>query len=285
MAISSLPETTLANTKIAFIGAGNMSSAIIGGLVAKGYSVNNIIATATRQATLDKLRAIAPVQTTLDNEKAISRADIVVMGVKPQVMKTVCQSLAPVIQKNKPLLISLAAGLTISSFNDWLGDGLAIVRCMPNTPCLVQCGASGLYANQAVSEHQHRQTHALMASVGMALWVAKESDIDAVTAVSGSGPAYYFLVMEAMQAAGEKLGLSPTVARQLTLQTALGAATMASQSEQSASQLRHQVTSPGGTTEQAILSLQADQLESTFEKAMTACRDRAIAMATEMAGE
>ncbi|MCR8922462.1 pyrroline-5-carboxylate reductase [Dasania sp. GY-MA-18] len=274
----------MADPIIAFIGAGNMSSTIIGGLVAKGYPAANIIATATRQASLDKLTAIAPVTTTLDNQAAIAQADVVVLGVKPQVMKSVCLTLAPAIQAKKPLVISLAAGLTLNSFSEWLGEGLALVRCMPNTPSLVQCGASGLYGNAAVSPAQRDMADSMMKAVGISLWVEQESDIDAVTAVSGSGPAYYFLVMEAMQAAGVQLGLSPEVARQLTLQTALGAATMASQSSDEAAELRRKVTSPGGTTEQAILSLQADGLEAMFAKAMTACRDRAIVMAKEMAG-
>jgi pyrroline-5-carboxylate reductase len=273
----------VANSKIAFIGAGNMSSAIIGGLVAKGFNPKHIIATATRQASLDKVATIASVNTTLDNHHAIAQADVVVLGVKPQVMKSVCQELAPTIQAHKPLVISLAAGLKIESFEQWLGEGLAIVRCMPNTPSLVQCGASGLFGNEAVSREQKNIATDMMAAVGITLWVNEESGIDAVTAVSGSGPAYYFLVMEAMQAAGEKLGLPAEVAKQLTLQTALGAATMASQSDLDAAELRHRVTSPGGTTEQAILSLQADGLERMFEKAMTACKNRAIGMAKEMA--
>tara|TARA_R110000868_G_scaffold179802_2_gene420104 strand:+ start:118707 stop:119534 length:828 start_codon:yes stop_codon:yes gene_type:complete len=275
----------LAHPIIAFIGAGNMSSTIIGGLVAKGYPPTNIIATATRQASLDKLLALVPVTTTLDNEAAIAKADVVVLGVKPQAMKSVCLQLAPAIQAKQPLVISLAAGLMIASFEDWLGAGLAIVRCMPNTPSLVQCGASGLFANTAVTEAQKTIATDMMQAVGITLWVDAEEDINAVTAVSGSGPAYYFLVMEAMQAAGEQLGLSPNVAKQLTLQTALGAATMASQSDVAADELRRRVTSPGGTTEQAILSLQADGLEAMFAKAMTACRDRAKVMAKEMAGE
>lgn len=274
----------MAKPTIAFIGAGNMSSAIIGGLLAKGYAADKIIATATQQASLDKLTATAPVATTLDNEEAIAQADVVVLGVKPQVMKNVCQTLAPAIQAKKPLVISLAAGLMIESFEQWLGQGLAIVRCMPNTPSLVQCGASGLYGNQAVNQHQQSIATEMMQAVGITLWVEQETDINAVTAVSGSGPAYYFLVMEAMQAAGEKLGLSPEIAKQLTLQTALGAAKMASQSDVDAAELRRRVTSPGGTTEQAILSMQADGLETIFEKAMTACRDRAVVMAEEMAG-
>ena len=273
----------MAEHTIAFIGAGNMSTAIIGGLVAKGYQPKQIIATATRQQTLDKLSAAHPVKTTLDNEAAIAQADIVVLGVKPQVMRQVCEQLAPAIQAKQPLVISLAAGLQVNSFEQWLGANTAIVRCMPNTPSLVQCGASGLFANAHVSQAQQQAATELMQAVGITLWVKQESGIDAVTAVSGSGPAYYFLVMEAMQAAGEKLGLSTEVAKQLTLQTALGAATMASQSDVDAAELRRRVTSPGGTTEQAILSMQSDGLGNIFEKAMTACRDRAIVMAEEMA--
>ena len=222
-------------------------------------------------------------QTTTDNQAACAAADIVVLAVKPQILKGVAQSLADTVQASQPLIVSVAAGIRCDSMDAWLGGNTAIVRCMPNTPSLVQTGASGLFANNKVTAEQKQQTEAILKTIGLALWVQQETELSAVTAVSGSGPAYYFYVMEAMAAAGEKLGLSPEVARELTLQTALGAAKMASQSDVDAAELRRRVTSPKGTTEQAIMSFERQGLEDMFSTAMQACYDRAEAMAEELA--
>ena len=270
-------------THITFIGAGNMASSIIGGLIAKGFSAENIIASDPYQPSLDNLATIAPVTTTQDNNSAIANADVVVLAVKPQVMKQVAESIAPAIQTKKPLIISIAAGIEMASLDKWLGGNLAIVRCMPNTPALVQSGATGLFASPTVSDAQRQQANDILGAVGIALWVDEESKLDAVTAISGSGPAYFFLVMEAMQATGEKLGLSTEQAKQLTLQTALGAAQMALASDVDAAELRRRVTSPAGTTEAAINSLQQAGLVELFDTALTAARDRSISLAKEMA--
>lgn len=267
---------------LAFIGAGNMARAIIGGLLNSGYPAAKIWATATREAGLADL-AEQGLQTTTDNLAATAAADIVILAVKPQILKSVAESLAETVQTSKPLIVSVAAGIRCDSMDSWLGGNNAIVRCMPNTPSLVQTGASGLFANAKVSDEQRQQTEDILATIGISLWVTNETELSAVTAVSGSGPAYYFFVMEAMAAAGEKLGLSPEVARQLTLQTALGAAKMASQSDVDAAELRRRVTSPNGTTEQAIFSFQREGLEDMFANAMQACYDRAEVMAEELA--
>lgn len=271
------------SSRLAFIGGGNMASALIGGLVAKGFAAERIVASDVLPESLERLRQVAPVQTTTDNETAIAAADVVVLAVKPQVMKQVLTPLAGTLQKRRPLIISIAAGIEIGSIEHWLGDtALPIVRCMPNTPALVQLGATGLYANGAVSAAQRELAETILGAVGIALWLNDEAQLDAVTAVSGSGPAYFFLVMEAMQAAGEQLGLDPAVARTLTLQTALGAARMALDSDVDVAELRRRVTSPKGTTERAVASFEQDDLRGIFLRALTACRDRSQQLAVEL---
>lgn len=266
---------------LAFIGAGNMARAIMGGLISNGYPAEKIWATDTQKERMADLRQQG-LNTTTDNNSAIAAADIVILAVKPQVLKTVAMDMAATVQQHKPLIISVAAGILCDNLEQWLGGNLAVVRCMPNTPALVGKGASGLYGNQQVSDSQRQQTSEIMQATGIALWVEQEIQLDAVTAVSGSGPAYYFMVMEAMVAAGEKLGLSREVAEQLTIQTALGAAEMANQSDVDPAELRRRVTSPKGTTEQAIKTFQQDGLIELFEKAMQACNDRSEALAVEL---
>ena len=270
---------------IAFIGAGNMASSIIGGLVAKGFSAGQIIASDPYSDSLKKLREIAEVQTTDDNHQAIAIADVVVLAVKPQAMKPILEDLANSAQLHKPLVISIAAGIKAESLDQWLGGGMPIVRCMPNTPALVQTGATALYANQIVTESQKQLADQILRSVGIALWVDEEQALDAVTAVSGSGPAYFFLVMEAMQAAGESMGLSTDTAKQLTLQTALGAAKMALSSDVDTAELRRRVTSPGGTTAEALNVFDDQGLKGIFTQAMEACRDRSEELAEILGNE
>lgn len=267
----------MSNPTIAFIGAGNMASSLIGGMIEQGFPANQVWASNIVEAPLKQLSEQYKINTTQDNHQAIAEADIVVLSVKPQVMKDVVSELAATLNRAAPpLIISIAAGITAETLQQWLGNALPIVRCMPNTPALLQCGASGLYKTPEVSEQQAQQAEQLLKAVGITLWVENESGIDAVTAVSGSGPAYYFLFMEAMQQAGIELGLDSETAKQLTLQTALGAARMAIESSDEPQELRRKVTSPGGTTEQAINTFKSEQFESIVSKAMTAARDRSI---------
>ncbi|MDY0005533.1 MAG: pyrroline-5-carboxylate reductase [Spongiibacteraceae bacterium] len=275
----------MADPRIAFIGAGNMAASIIGGLVAEGFSAQSIAAADPSAESLARIQGVAPVRIATDNHSAVADADVVVLAVKPQVMRTVAEALAPALQAGKPLLISIAAGIEVASLARWLGPDLPIVRCMPNTPALVQRGATALYANAAVSAAQRELADRILRAVGIALWVDDEAALDAVTAVSGSGPAYFFLVMEAIQASGEALGLSPEVARQLTLQTALGAAQMAIASDVDAGELRRRVTSPNGTTERAVASFEDAGLRDIFLRALTACRDRSRELAQELGSE
>lgn len=267
-------------TRIAFIGAGNMAASLIGGLRAKGLEASQIRASDPGEQTRAKVAAEHGIQVFADNAEAIEGVDVIVLAVKPQAMKAVCQALRPSL-KPQQLVVSIAAGITCSSMNSWLG-AQPIVRCMPNTPALLRQGVSGLYATAEVSAQQRQQAEELLSAVGIALWLDQEQQLDAVTAVSGSGPAYFFLLIEAMTAAGEKLGLPRKTAAQLTLQTALGAAHMAVSSDVDAAELRRRVTSPAGTTEAAIKSFQAGGFEALVEKALGAAAHRSAEMAEQL---
>lgn len=266
---------------LAFIGAGNMARAIIGGLINNGYPAEKIWASEPDQEKLADLREQG-IKTTCDNSDAANAADVVVLAVKPQVLKTVAEDISSAVQTSQPLIVSVAAGVMTSNLDQWLGGDTAIVRCMPNTPALVQTGASGLYANNKVSSSQKALAENILKATGITLWVDEEVQLDAVTAVSGSGPAYYFLVMESMIAAGVKLGLSEETATQLTLQTALGAAKMAQSSDVDPAELRRRVTSPNGTTEQAVKCFLEGGLPALFEDALTACNNRSEELAKEL---
>ena len=267
--------------KIAFIGGGNMARSLIGGLVAKGQSTRTTFGWQIPQPQqLAQLQQAFGVNTCTENRDALTEAEALVLAVKPQVMGQVCQSLREYMV-NLPLTISIAAGISAQSLAHWLGTDVPIVRAMPNTPALVEAGATGLYANQICTREQKAMATSIASAVGIATWLDDEALIDAVTAVSGSGPAYYFLMMEAMIEAAQELGLSKSAARQLTLQTALGAAQMAIASDKSPDALRTQVTSKGGTTEQAIASFEQDGFRDMVAQAMRACANRAHQMSLE----
>ncbi len=270
-------------TAITFIGSGNMATSIIGGLISQGHEASNITACDPNTSSLDQLSEQFSVTTTTNNLSGCIGADVIVLAVKPQIMKIVAEDLRPALAENprRPVIISIAAGIEVNQLNQWLGDEIAIVRCMPNTPALVQQGAAGLYANEYVSVAQKSITEELLQAVGIVTWVESEELIDTVTAVSGSGPAYFFLLMESMIEAGMQQGLSLEQARHLTLQTAAGAAKLAQQSEVDVNELRRRVTSPGGTTEQAILSFEKAGFRQIVGDAMAACTDRSKAMASE----
>ncbi|WP_045827263.1 pyrroline-5-carboxylate reductase [Teredinibacter turnerae] len=269
---------------VAFIGAGNMAGSIFGGLVANGYSTQSIIASDPKPEALAKLQASLNIRTTTDNREALAAADIVVLAVKPQVMKAVCCDLAPHL-KPGTLVVSIAAGISAASLHTWLGGSqdLALVRCMPNTPSLVQAGASGLFATPSVSDKQKQQAESIMAAVGSVCWVNDEEDIHAVTAVSGSGPAYFFLMIEAMIDAGVAQGLSKDTAARLALDTAYGAAKLAVNSDVDVVELRRRVTSPNGTTAEAIASFENNNYREIVADAMRACADRSRQLAEQLA--
>ena len=270
----------MSKTRIAFIGAGNMAASLIGGLRAQGLDAAQIRASDPGAETRSRVRAEHAIEVFEDNAQAIADADVIVLAVKPQVMKSVCQSLQANLQDGQ-LIVSIAAGITCASLQDWLGPR-PVVRCMPNTPALLRQGVSGLYATEQVSAEQRQQAEELLSAVGTALWLEHEQQLDAVTAVSGSGPAYFFLLIEAMTAAGEKLGLPRETASQLTLQTALGAAQMAVASDVDAAELRRRVTSPAGTTEAAIKSFQGNAFEAIVEQALQAAATRSAELAEQL---
>ena len=273
----------MSTPRIAFIGGGNMAASLIGGLRAQGLPASAICASDPGADRRTELHDAHGIDTFADNAQAVAGADVVVLAVKPQVMQTVCRDLAPHLQANQ-LIVSIAAGITCASLQQWLGADTprAIVRCMPNTPALLRQGVSGLFANAAVSDEQKRQAEQLLSAVGLALWLDREELIDAVTAVSGSGPAYFFLLIETMTAAGEQLGLPRDTAAELTLHTALGAARMACESDVEAAELRRRVTSPNGTTEAAIKAFQAGGLEALVQQAMDAAARRSAELAEQL---
>jgi pyrroline-5-carboxylate reductase len=205
--------------------------------------------------------------------------------VKPQVLEQVATSIAPAVQKGQPLVISIAAGVLERNIEGWLGGDIALVRTMPNTPAMIQVGATVLHANGLVSNEQKSLAETVLRAVGLTQWVEDETLLDAVTALSGSGPAYFFLVMEAMEDAAVELGLSAETAHLLTLQTALGAARMAMESSDTPATLREKVTSPGGTTEAALNRFEEGGLRGLFTQALTQARDRSVELSKILGGE
>ena len=273
------------NSRITFIGCGNMGRSLIGGLIANGLPVSSITGADAnadqRQITTSQFN----IEVLEDNLQAIQDADIVVLAVKPQSMQDTLQSISADLSQRRPLLISIAAGIHLSHLGKWVGEDIAIVRAMPNTPALIQSGATALCANQFTTDKQRDLAETIMCSVGLALWLDDEALMDAVTALSGSGPAYYFLIMEVMEKAAMQLGLSQEHARTLTLQTAFGAAKMALESTTDAQSLRKQVTSPGGTTEQALKILMDGGIEDLFNDALKAAQERSADLATSSGGK
>ena len=266
---------------LTFIGGGNMAGSLVGGLIADGWDPARIRVADPDAGQRERMVASHQVATTPDNQAAMSDADVVVLAVKPQVLATVARDLAAGIAQQQPLVISIAAGIREATLRGWLGSGTAIVRAMPNTPALVRSGATGLYANPAVSEAQRSLAESILRAVGLVIWVEDEALMDAVTALSGSGPAYFFLFMEALQAAGEEQGLPAETARLLVLQTAFGAARMALESSEDAGTLRRHVTSPGGTTERAIGILQEGGLAELLSRAVLGAVERSNELAIE----
>jgi pyrroline-5-carboxylate reductase len=275
----------MADSTLAFIGGGNMAGSLIGGLVTDGWDPGRIRVADPDAGRTKQLAERFSVITSLDNTEVIEGADAVILAVKPQQLHGVASQIAPAIHRQQPVVISIAAGIRETSLRDWLGEGTAIVRCMPNTPAMVQSGATALYANTRVSEPQRSLAESVLRAVGLALWVDDEDQMDAVTALSGSGPAYFFLFMEALQEAGTRLGLESGTARLLALQTAFGAAKMALESREDAATLRRQVTSPGGTTERAIEVFRQEGLEDIVLKALQAAAGRSRELALELGGD
>jgi len=263
---------------IGTIGAGNMATALLEGLLATGVVPSRLWAS---DPDAHKLQAFAAkgLHATADNAGLIAACDVVILAVKPQVMGTVLQPLQVALARKPVLLISVAAGIPCAKLAQWTSPQQAIVRCMPNTPALVQAGASALFANAQVSAAQKTIALSILQAVGLACWLDHEQQMDAVTALSGSGPAYFFLLLEALQAAGIQLGLSAEVAKMLALQTAYGAAKLAQQSDVDAAELRRRVTSPGGTTEAAIKQFESEQFRDIVARALAKAAARSAELA------
>ncbi len=264
---------------IGFIGGGNMARSLIGGLLQDGYSAAAIQVCDPDPSQRERLRAQFNLKAETKASAIIDRCECLVLAVKPQIMQTVITEIRDLTAPDNPLLISIAAGIRVATLEKWLQRKAPIVRCMPNTPALIQTGATALYANPQITEEQGDIAETLLRSVGLTVWLEDESLLDAVTALSGSGPAYIFLVIEAMQAAGIALGLSPQHSRLLSLQTAFGAAKMALEDKESVSILRERVTSKGGTTEKALEVFRSGQLPELFLQAMTAACKRSQELA------
>ncbi|MCG6872357.1 MAG: pyrroline-5-carboxylate reductase [Gammaproteobacteria bacterium] len=271
----------MTNKTIAFIGGGNMARSLIGGLLASGWPAERLRAADPSSEACATLRRRFEVRCEADNAGIAAGADALVLAVKPQQMRDAAAGLMPGVQKEKPLVVSIAAGIRETSLQGWLGGGVPIVRAMPNTPALVSSGATALYANPLVDAEGRDLAESLMRAVGVTVWVANESLMDVVTAVSGSGPAYFFALMQAMQEAGEHAGLEPASARLLTLETALGAARLALESSDDPAELRRRVTSPGGTTEAALERLEAGGFTALVREAIEAATRRGEELAEQ----
>lgn len=274
-----MSQDTIASQQplIAFVGAGNMAFSLVRGLLSSGTESTTLRVADPFPEALAKYQD-SSVAVFGDNNEAIKGADVVVLAVKPQVAATVVKALK---LSNEQLLVSIAAGISITSLTAWTHAQQAIVRCMPNTPALLGAGMSGLFANTHCTDLQKQHAARVLEAAGQTLWLERETDLDAVTAVSGSGPAYFFRLMEAMIEAGESLGLDRTTATRLTLQTAYGAAVMAQETDDEPGTLRANVTSPGGTTAAALKVMTDEGFGETVERALAAAHARSITLAEE----
>jgi pyrroline-5-carboxylate reductase len=267
---------------LAFIGGGQMAQALIGGLINGGRAPGTVAVSdpdAGQRAAL--ARAFPGIQVYADNESAATGAATWILAVKPQLMAQVAQGLAPQVVSNRPLVVSVAAGVRLSDLARWLPDQARLVRAMPNRPALVGAGITALYAEPARTRAERDSAEAIFAAVGRTLWLAQEAQMDAVTAVSGSGPAYFFLLTELIEAAAIERGIPEPLARVLSVETAWGAAQMARHSGLPAATLRAQVTSPGGTTAAALAVFDAAHLRAIVSRAVAAATERAAELARE----
>ena len=269
----------MTNQRLGLIGGGNMARGLVGGLIKSGIEPKNIIVSDPDDRIRQALIEDFSVKTYAENSSIARVADILVLAVKPQVMQCAVEDIAETLLQRQPLIVSIAAGIPIASIESWAGSSLSLIRVMPNTPALTGNGASGMYANHLVSKSQRAQAQEIIESIGIAVWVDDESLIDTVTAVSGSGPAYFFYLMDAMVKAAQECGLDAKTSRQLTLQTALGSARLALASDESPTELRRRVTSPGGTTEAAVEILDKEGCEKILIRAVHAARQRSVELA------
>lgn len=268
--------------KVAYVGGGNMARALAGGMLAAGYEPCHVMISEPMAEHRDSLGQELPGAIILEhNEDAVRNAECIVLAVKPQILGDVCKPLASLVQKNKPLVISIAAGVRASDIETWLGGELPVVRVMPNQPALLRLGISGLYANEHTSKQQLRAATNIISTTGPVIRVDSEADIDTVTAVSGTGPAYFYLLVDMLVNVAVDLGLSYEAALALVLETARGAGEMAEQSGETMDSLIARVRSPGGTTAAAFDHLDATDFRDIFSAAVVAARDRAVHLADQ----
>lgn len=272
------------NQTLAFIGGGNMARSLIAGLLAKGLPPAQVVVADPFESQRTQVAEQYRVKVTADNNEAVQSAQVVVLAVKPQELAKVARALAPTLAaaSNKPLIISVAAGVRAADLQNWLGD-IPVVRTMPNRPALNGCGMTGMYATATVPVAQRELATRILSAVGKTIWVEQETQMDAVTAVSGSGPAYFFLLMECLEAAGVELGLAPEVSRALAIETAYGAGFMARELSDSPTVLRQQVTSKGGTTEAAMKVFAARDITDIVTQAVAAAAARSAELAVQLA--
>lgn len=266
---------------LGFIGGGNMSRSLIGGLIADGYESELIWVSNPGMKKCRKLQAAFGINSTSSNIEICEVSDIIILSVKPQVLAKVAKEIKDIVQQKKPLVISVVAGIDTQVIEKWLGGNVAVVRTMPNTPALLSVGATGLFANQFVNKEQSEIAESIMRAVGIIVWVDAEPMLDVVTALSGSGPAYFFMIMELLQKTAESMGMDANTARILILQTAYGASKMALESEETPAQLREQVTSPNGVTEEALRIFSASDIEGVFKEALLGAQKRSKELAEQ----
>ena len=267
--------------RIAFVGGGNMASGLIGGLLARGTPPPSIVVADPETSQRSRLEHDYGVTTVADAQSAVIGARTVVLAVKPQQMAQVVRSIAGQVAASGALVISVAAGIRLQDIARWLGPGVPLIRTMPNRPALIGAGITALYAMPGVDAASRQAAEAILAACGPTVWVPEESQLDVVTAVSGSGPAYFFLLIECLEAAGTQLGLDPVTARRLAVETARGSGQMAAEATESPAELRAQVTSRGGTTAAALEVLEAGGVRGIFAAAVAAGARRAAALAQE----
>lgn len=265
--------------KITFIGCGNMGTSLISGLIANGYPAASLRGVDPDENQRHKVETQFNISAAAGIAEGIPGAEVIVLAVKPQILMASLARLSEALHAERPLILSIAAGVRTGTITKELGNSCPVVRAMPNTPALLRTGAAGLYAAGDVTTTQRELVTRIMQAVGVAVWLDDESLLDTVTAVSGSGPAYYFLIVELLEKIAVDMGLSREQAHLLTVETALGAARMLKETGVDAATLRQQVTSPGGTTEQALQAFRDGGLEDLLRRALTACHTRSVELA------
>ncbi len=269
------------NTRIAFVGGGNMAISLIGGLLARGTAAADIVVAEPLEAQRSRLAHDFGVGTVADAVAAVEQAQTVVLAVKPQQLAAVARSIAPTVARTRALVISIAAGIRLQDLGRWLGPDVPLIRTMPNRPALIGAGITALYANPAVGADSRQTAEAIMGACGPTVWVNAEAQLDVVTAISGSGPAYFFLLIECLESAGIQLGLDPATARTLAIETAHGSGRLAVAATEPPAELRAQVTSKGGTTAAALAVLEAADMRGIFAAAVAAGARRSTELAAE----